>query len=157
MPETLTAYCVRCKTQREMIQPQAAFASNGKPMTRGTCAVCGTNMTKFGATPAHMGLTPPEPTVKAPAPKKAASTKKTAATKKKAAVSKTRTAEGAAPAPKKPASKKKTTASKKSSSKTSDSSRPRRSTGKLVIVESPAKAKSVGHFLGAGYTVRASK
>ncbi|HYO89187.1 MAG TPA: type I DNA topoisomerase [Candidatus Limnocylindrales bacterium] len=157
MPETLIAYCVRCKTQREMIQPQAAFASNGKPMTRGTCAVCGTNMTKFGATPAHVGLTPPEPAVKAPAPKKAASTKKTAATKKKAAVSKTRTAEGGAPAPNKPASKQRTTASKKSSNRRADSTRPRRSTGKLVIVESPAKAKSVGHFLGAGYTVRASK
>ncbi len=29
-------------------------------------------------------------------------------------------------------------------------------TGKLVIVESPAKAKTVGRFLGKGYTVRAS-
>ena len=29
-------------------------------------------------------------------------------------------------------------------------------TGKLVIVESPAKAKTVGNFLGKGYTVRAS-
>ncbi len=33
-------------------------------------------------------------------------------------------------------------------------SRPR--SGKLVIVESPAKAKTVGRFLGKGYTVRAS-
>ena len=30
-------------------------------------------------------------------------------------------------------------------------------TGKLVIVESPAKARSVGRFLGRGYTVKASK
>jgi DNA topoisomerase-1 len=29
--------------------------------------------------------------------------------------------------------------------------------GKLVIVESPAKARSVGNFLGKGYTVKASK
>jgi DNA topoisomerase I len=29
--------------------------------------------------------------------------------------------------------------------------------GKLVIVESPAKARTVGHFLGADFTVRASK
>jgi len=28
--------------------------------------------------------------------------------------------------------------------------------GKLVIVESPAKAKTVGRYLGKGYTVRAS-
>lgn len=32
----------------------------------------------------------------------------------------------------------------------------RRNGGKLVIVESPAKAKTVGRFLGKGYTVRAS-
>jgi DNA topoisomerase-1 len=32
-----------------------------------------------------------------------------------------------------------------------------RTTGKVVIVESPAKARSVGNFLGKGYTVRASK
>ncbi len=30
-------------------------------------------------------------------------------------------------------------------------------TGKLVIVESPAKARSVGRYLGSGYTVKASK
>ena len=34
-------------------------------------------------------------------------------------------------------------------------SRARRS-GKLVIVESPAKARTVGRFLGKGYTVKAS-
>jgi DNA topoisomerase I len=33
----------------------------------------------------------------------------------------------------------------------------KRKTGKLVIVESPAKARSVGRYLGDGYTVRASK
>jgi DNA topoisomerase-1 len=33
----------------------------------------------------------------------------------------------------------------------------RKKVGKLVIVESPAKARTVGHFLGKDYTVRASK
>lgn len=33
----------------------------------------------------------------------------------------------------------------------------KRTGGKLVIVESPAKARSVGNFLGKGYTVKASK
>lgn len=34
--------------------------------------------------------------------------------------------------------------------------RPRRKGGRLVIVESPAKARTVGRFLGKGYSVRAS-
>ncbi len=34
--------------------------------------------------------------------------------------------------------------------------RPRRKVGKLVIVESPAKARSIGGFLGDGYTVMSS-
>src|SRR4030065_26844 len=33
---------------------------------------------------------------------------------------------------------------------------PPKPTGKLVIVESPTKARTVGRFLGKGYTVRAS-
>ena len=33
----------------------------------------------------------------------------------------------------------------------------RKKVGKLVIVESPAKARTVGNFLGKGYTVKASK
>ena len=31
-----------------------------------------------------------------------------------------------------------------------------RRTGKLVIVESPAKAKTIGRYLGRGYTVKSS-
>lgn len=48
-------------------------------------------------------------------------------------------------------SKRTTRASKASTS------RKRGGTGRLVIVESPAKARSVGHFLGKGHTVKASK
>lgn len=49
--------------------------------------------------------------------------------------------------------KSKTTASTKSKTKAKT---PKRA-GRLVIVESPAKARSVGGFLGSGYTVMASK
>ena len=35
-------------------------------------------------------------------------------------------------------------------------SRAEKRSGKLVIVESPAKARTVGRFLGKGYTVKAS-
>lgn len=150
MPEVLTAYCVRCKAQREMINPQATFASNGNPITKGTCAVCGTKLNKFGATPAHAGLTRPEPVV---APRKAASgSKKTAA---KAATRKTAT--GSAATSKKAAATRKKTSARSGAKKSAASSGPRRNVGKLVIVESPAKARSVGNFLGSGYTVRASK
>jgi DNA topoisomerase-1 len=93
----LEAYCVKCKTKREIKEPQAVFTSGGTPATRGVCPVCGTNLFRMGRTQAHEGLTPPE----------------------------------------------------KSVEKTKRS-------GKLVIVESPAKARTVGRFLGKGYTVKAS-
>ncbi len=59
-----------------------------------------------------------------------------------------------------PRPKKKKTAAKKSATKKKKPGRkkkpaPRRS-GKLVIVESPAKAKTIGKYLGRGYKVRSS-
>ena len=90
----MDAYCMKCKTKREIKDPAAAFNSRGSAVTTGICPVCGTKLFRTGKTPAHEGLTPPEKTV-------------------------TRS-------------------------------------GKLVIVESPAKAKTVGRFLGKGYTVKAS-
>ncbi len=92
----MEAYCVKCRTKREVIEPTPEFNAVGAPVTRGKCGVCGTSMYRIGRTPLHEGMTPPE---------------------------------------------------KKSTHKRS---------GKLVIVESPAKAKTVGRFLGKGYTVRAS-
>lgn len=94
----MEAYCVKCKTKREMSEPQAVFTDNATPATRGVCPVCGTTMFRMGRTEAHEGMTPPE--------------------------------RGA-------------------------QSRARRK-GKLVIVESPAKARTVGRFLGKEYTVKAS-
>jgi DNA topoisomerase-1 len=88
------AYCMKCKTKREIVDPQASFNAVGAPVTRGTCGVCGTTLYRIGKTPAHEGLAKPEKVDKR--------------------------------------------------------------SGKLVIVESPAKAKTVGRFLGKGYTVRAS-
>jgi DNA topoisomerase-1 len=90
----LEAYCVKCKTKREIKDPQALFMNNGTPATRGTCPECGTTLFRMGKTEAHAGMTAPEP----------------GANRK----------------------------------------------GKLVIVESPAKARTVGRFLGKGYTVKAS-
>jgi len=93
----MEAYCMKCKTKREMNDPVAMFNAKGSPVTVGVCPVCGTKLYKMGRTEAHAGLTPPEKPVKV-----------------------------------------------------------EKRDGKLVIVESPAKAKTVGRYLGKGYTVRAS-
>ena len=93
----LEAYCVKCKTKRELKEPVPGFNASGAPITRGVCPVCGTKMVRIGKTPDHEGLVAP-PKVKR---------------------------------------------------------QPKRN-GNLVIVESPAKAKTVGRFLGKGYTVKAS-
>ena len=96
----MEAYCMKCKTKREMKDPIASFNAKGSPVTIGTCAVCGTKLYRMGRTEMHEGMAPP------PKPEKQVKVEKRE--------------------------------------------------GKLVIVESPAKAKTVGRFLGKGYTVRAS-
>jgi len=94
----LEAYCVKCKTKREIQNAEAMFNKIGAPVTKGICPVCGTTLYRTGNTEAHANLVKPD------------------IQRKK---------------------------------------EPERN-GKLVIVESPAKAKTVGRFLGKGYTVRAS-
>ncbi len=89
----IVAYCVKCKTKREIQNPQPVYTENRRPGTRGKCPVCGANMFRMGETLAHAEIPKPAP------PKK---------------------------------------------------------DGKLVIVESPAKARTVGRFLGNPYRVRAS-
>ncbi len=93
----MEAYCVKCRTKREIGDPEAVFSKTGTPATRGVCKVCGTNLYLMGRTAAHDGLELPE--IKKREPKRS---------------------------------------------------------GKLVIVESPAKARTVGRFLGKGYSVKAS-
>ncbi len=97
----MEAYCVKCKTKREMQNPQAEYTKSGAPGTRGVCPVCGTTLFRMGSTPAHAGLTPPM----------------------------------------RPTKEERQDAKRK---------------GRLVIVESPAKARTVGRFLGSGYRVEAS-
>lgn len=113
-------------------------------------------------------------TTKAASTTKKAATSKTSTAKKSVTATKATTAKTKAAATKtdEPATAKKSTAktasatsktakttktTSKTAGKTSKSAAPVRRSGKLVIVESPAKAKSVGRYLGTGYTVKASK
>ena len=141
---TLEAYCMKCKTKREIVNPKASFNARGTPVTTGTCPVCGTSLFRMGATEAHIGLPKPEIVAQ---PAKAAPKAKSRGVKKSKTKAKRTT--------KAPAGK---TARRSASKESSDAEKPvRRNVGKLVIVESPAKARSVGQFRGAGYTVKASK
>jgi hypothetical protein len=42
------AYCVKCKSKREMKDPKTVTLKNGKPATQGVCPVCGTKMFRIG-------------------------------------------------------------------------------------------------------------
>jgi len=152
MSDSLQAYCVKCKTKRDMLQPQATFNALGRPITKGPCAVCGTTLSLMGKTEAHAGLEPP---VLAPRPPKTKDAAPQADKKKSAAKA---SKEPAKAAKKDKASKTKKASSKKEPPKTKSSkSKKRNDVGKLVIVESPAKARTVSNFLGQGYTVLASR
>ena len=98
----MDAYCLKCRTKRQITDPAPVFTSRGTPATHGTCPECGTRLFRMGKTPGHEGLDPAENIV----------------------ASKTATKAKRYP--------------------------------KLVIVESPAKARTVGRFLGKGHKVRAS-
>ncbi len=44
----MEAYCVKCKSKREMKAPAAVVMKNGRKATKGTCPTCGTGMFKIG-------------------------------------------------------------------------------------------------------------
>ena len=44
----MQAYCMKCRTKREMKNARAITMKNGKPATQGVCPVCGTKMFRIG-------------------------------------------------------------------------------------------------------------
>ncbi len=136
--ETLIGYCLKCREKRPMLDAKPEWASNGSPATRGRCAVCGAAIYLRGHTPAHDALPKLAPTAVAA----------TAITKKKAPVQKGK------PANKKTAAKK--TANTPTPRRAAASADNGRLAGKLVVVESPAKAKTISRYLGKGYVVKPS-
>ncbi len=39
-----TAYCVKCKAKREMVDAEQVTMKNGRPAMKGKCSQCGTGM-----------------------------------------------------------------------------------------------------------------
>jgi len=46
--ERMQAYCVKCRTKREMKDARAITMKNGRPATQGVCPTCGTKMFRIG-------------------------------------------------------------------------------------------------------------
>jgi Zn finger protein HypA/HybF involved in hydrogenase expression len=78
---TTQAYCVKCKSKRDMKNEKQVTMKNGRQAISGTCTVCGTKMFKIGGGSA---------VAKARRPKIKAASKKPAARAKKASKSKTK-------------------------------------------------------------------
>ncbi|QQG48481.1 MAG: hypothetical protein HY247_06985 [archaeon] len=43
-----SAYCVKCRTTREIVEPQPITMKNGRKATTGRCGVCGTRLFRIG-------------------------------------------------------------------------------------------------------------
>jgi len=135
-----------------MLDAEAGFTVNAKPITKGKCPVCGTTMSKLGLTDAHAGLE--KPTVQsAPKPQTKAAPK--SGVGKRAGKAGTAKAEPAAKTAPKTRTRKVTRKSQKYDALLA-STAPYQAVENLVIVESPAKAKTIGKYLGNKYSVVAS-
>ena len=44
----MEAYCMKCRSKREISYPEAITMKNGRPATRGVCPVCNTKMFRIG-------------------------------------------------------------------------------------------------------------
>ncbi len=42
------AYCVKCRAQREIKNPENVTLKNGRPATQGQCPTCGTKVFRIG-------------------------------------------------------------------------------------------------------------
>jgi hypothetical protein len=75
---TTQAYCVKCKSKRDMKDEKQVTMKNGRQAISGTCTVCGTKMFKIGGGSA---VAKARPKVKAASNKPAARTKKASKSK----------------------------------------------------------------------------
>ncbi|MBM3129597.1 MAG: type I DNA topoisomerase [Chloroflexi bacterium] len=126
-----------------MQNPNALFSARGAAYSQGVCAVCGTKLTRWGATELHAGIKAEGGTLRVKDEgRTAAADQLPTAAKRARAVPKSKIENGVL--------------SKAKDRKSKIGGQPSAVGGRLVIVESPAKARTVGKFLGAAYRVRAS-
>ena len=50
----MEAYCMKCRTKREIQSPSQVTFKNGRPATQGTCAVCGTKLFRYSQSSAPL-------------------------------------------------------------------------------------------------------
>lgn len=53
----MEAYCVKCRSKKEMKDAKAITMKNGKPATQGVCPKCGTKMFRIGKAQIFTGYT----------------------------------------------------------------------------------------------------
>ena len=145
----MEAYCLKCKQNREIENPRAEYTVRGAAITKGECAVCHGKISRMGRTPAHEHVDKDQFVTKES--EKTSAKRKNGDAAKGKSISKTRKKSMSAGKTKAKASTNKVSA-RKTSSSTSES----KGNLQLVIVESPAKAKTVSRFLGKKYVVKAS-
>ncbi|MFC2066293.1 DUF5679 domain-containing protein [Chloroflexota bacterium] len=46
----MQAYCFKCRTKKEIKDPERVTLKNGRPATRGICPTCGTKLFRIGQT-----------------------------------------------------------------------------------------------------------
>ncbi len=44
----MEAYCFKCRSKREINNPEEVTLKNGRPATHGTCPECGTKVFRIG-------------------------------------------------------------------------------------------------------------
>ena len=44
----MEAYCFKCRSKREIFNPQQVTLKNGRPATHGVCPTCGTKVFRIG-------------------------------------------------------------------------------------------------------------
>ena len=45
----MEAYCVKCRSKKEIKNAKAITMKNGKPATQGVCGTCGTKIFRIGS------------------------------------------------------------------------------------------------------------